>query len=173
VSSRYNRFLKGWLGLLDAKVGGFTPTSSEDNLRPTLDTYPFFFSQVRELVTGGTGTISGAAEGFNPVATLLVPDNEVWFVHNATVTGTILAGDSGFVVPAVQIRSRSLGILKDIVLGQCQPMPTPVGSHQACGFQTAPYYAQPGDQFGIFALHLNFAVAVEFVLSMLIARAQV
>lgn len=173
MAARFNRFLKGWLGLLDAKVGGFTPTSTEDNVRATLSAYPFIYSQMRELVTGGTGGISSAAEGFNPVATLVVPDNEIWLVEHATVTGPITAADEAVVAPAVQIRSRSLGIKKDILLGPASVAPTVTFAYQAAALQNRPFWAQPGDEFGVFAVLLDYAGTIEFTLSMLIARAQV
>lgn len=171
--ARFNRFLKGWLGLLDAKVGGFTPADTEDRVRPTLGTYPFLYAQVRELVTGGTGTIASTAEGFNPVATLVVPDNEIWFVEHATVTGTILAGDEAIVAPSVQIRSRSLGIKKDILLGTPNAPGSVTFAHQPAAILTKTFIALPGDEFGVWAVLLDYAVAVEFTLSMLIARSQV
>lgn len=171
--ARFNRFLKGWLGLLDAKVGGFTPSDTQDFIQGTLDTYRFLYAQQRELVTGGTGGIAGSAEGFNPVATLLVPQDEIWFVQHATVEGTVPAADEAVVAPSVQIRSRSLGILKDILLGPPSFAPTVTFAYRATALQSAPFIALPGDQFGVWAVMLDFAGTIDFTMSMLIVRTPV
>lgn len=171
--SRFNRYLRGWLGLLDGKVGGFTPAETLDQVRPTLDTYPFIHAQMRELVTGGTGGLAGGAEGFNPVATLLVPNDEIWFVEQATCVteAGVAVAEHLCCAPSVQVRSRSLGIPKDIILGQfVAPEWGSTFAYRAFGISNRPYIALPGDQFGVYVSLIDTAATIEVILNLLISR---
>jgi hypothetical protein len=171
MPARFNRYLRGWLGLLDAKVGGFTPTETSDLLQPQLDTFPFLYAQTRELVSGNTGAISAAAEGFNPCPTLEVPSGEIWFVEYGCALiplGVIAASHAAF-APAVQIRSTALGLPRELVLGDFTPEFTSSFAyfpHSKMGR----YVGLPGDLFGIWCSLLDGAGTFDIQLNLLMAR---
>lgn len=148
--ARFNRFLRGWLGLLDAKVGGFTPSDTAEFVQPGLDAFPFVYAQMREVVWG-TASIVAAGEGFNSVGPLLlVPQDQIWLIQYASVhcTAVVDSADRLVIAPAVETTTH-FGLPRHVVLGTPR-MEVQVGlAHMPASTLDRPYIALPGDQLGI------------------------
>lgn len=147
---RFNTYLRGLLGLLDAKVGGLAPQEFEDTVRGTLDLLPFFQAQRAVVLLGGTG--AAGAEGFWPDVTgnLVVPADEIWLVEHFCVQTSAklaLAGDVVQFQPAYQQRSTALGLLTTIILGQ--PMASATNDVWPTNIATGPFLLRPGDTAGL------------------------
>lgn len=175
--ARFNRYLRGLLGFLDGKVGGLTPAEFADFLQPTLDSYPFLHAQQRELVRGGSAGIGTGGEGFDPIAALLVPQDEVWLVDWACayMPGGVFVGaaDQLTMQPAVTMRSAGAATSGMIVLGN---MPWQDPALAWCPHSTSirPYIALPNDQFGIWVDIIQLAAGtVQPNLDLLIVRCKV
>jgi hypothetical protein len=119
-TSRFNTYLRGLLGLLDAKVQGKAPEQFDDTMRVTLGAEPFVYAQTRSTLTDATDaniTIPGRYI-FNGT---LVPADEVWLVKQA---GWVLNDQMG----ATENFQASLGLLvRQGVLGIFADMPLPCG----------------------------------------------
>lgn len=77
----------GYLSLLDAKVGGRTPTLIRDDVAPQLAMYPFLLAGIG-LTTSSTSNAGVSAVG--QAAALTVPANEAWVVAGACADLTAL-----------------------------------------------------------------------------------
>lgn len=80
MSSRFNTYLRGFLGLLDAKVEGKAPAQFEDVVRSTLDAYPFLYAQQRRIQSDVTGAVAGS-NFYAGGPLVVVPQDEIWLVE--------------------------------------------------------------------------------------------
>lgn len=87
-----NRVPKGFLGLLDAKTLGETPSETTGMLQPTVDLRKFyeFDLPLRDATATETGSFIGE------FARVTVPDGEAWLVHVITAKATALASTSPY-----------------------------------------------------------------------------
>jgi hypothetical protein len=152
VSSRFNTYLRGLLGMLDAKVEGKAPSSFEDTVRVTLDALPFFYAQKRVIVIDDTDSVVSAS-GWWPCTSLQVPPEEVWYIEHAAVSfGTAIPLPAGAVInasPAYQLRTGALGLLTEIAL---PTVPFAYGTNTVPQFASMrPFVLAPGDRLGVWA----------------------
>lgn len=159
MASRFNLYLRGWLGLLDAKVGGVAPQGYEDNIRGTLDAYPFAYAQQR-LFKDGSVVVGPADEGFWPVHE--VPAGEIWLCEWFSLQANMLAADTLEICPAVFVRGTS-GIPQTVTLADT----TPTGGANGqitCSVAIRPYIALPGDELGVHVRQISTAgtISVQF-----------
>lgn len=159
MSSRFNRFLRGWLGFLDSKVGGFTPALAEDAVRPVLDVRPFAYAQARQFELGNTAVLAAGTTGFvSMTVPKIVPEGELWFVDNCSCTSNTLAsGDRCIMSPAANIIASVGGIRQTLVLGFPWLVATAAEDHFAAGVMQAPFVMLPGDELGIFVSQIAVA----------------
>lgn len=143
----FNRHLRGWLGLLDAKTNGLAPSEFSNLLYPQLDAYPFIYSQQRIIRSGTTTAVTSF--GFFPAAALTVPADEVWRVEKVFgfVNTLLAAGEEVQWVPG----TRSFNLAGNLRVTPLQITSNLTGAtqgHTAEQVSTAPFVALPGDEFG-------------------------
>lgn len=78
-----NRIPRGLLAYLDSQTQGENPASMGAVVAPTLDMERFYRSAARYSF-GHAGNLS--FDSLTDHATLTVPENEIWFLHNASVS---------------------------------------------------------------------------------------
>jgi len=83
--SRSGQYPFGYLSLLDAKVGGITPTELIDRIQPVLELSPFFYAAI-SLTTMTSTPTTGSAVGTQ--STLTVPAGQAWEVIGAMASAT-------------------------------------------------------------------------------------
>lgn len=148
---RFNRHLRGWLGLLDGKVGGLTPSDYEAVIRPTLDTWPHLFAQTREVLWGEVTGIAAGSEGWNPCSNTLltVPQDEVWICEYISGYAELPVDTADRLVFGIAVETTTtLGLSRFLILSDPYM--------QQLGLEFSPsstvqrrYIAMPGDEFGI------------------------
>lgn len=162
----FNRHLRGFLGLLDAKVQGQAPEQFEDAVRVVLDAWPFAFIQARE-VAFGSAAVTDLAEGYHPDGggTLIVPSNEVWIVQDYCIQTALalLAGETLRANPAYQSRSTTLGLQQVMVLGNDGQNVAAGAALSSCA--NRPFIVGPGDNLGAWVNQVTTAanIVVTFV----------
>jgi hypothetical protein len=150
--ARFNTYLRGWLGLLDAKVEGRAPEQFLDDVRGTLDTYPFLYSQRREFVTGATGNVLATLTGwYTPNGTgLRCPSGEVWFVENYSVQVGVVtplaAAQELRIVLGTQARQGTLGLFREVLIPTTEMLGIEADSPAWANLR--PFVMLPGDEFG-------------------------
>ena len=164
MASRFNLYLRGWLGLLDAKVGGVAPQAYEDAVRGTLDAYPFAYAQQR-LFKDGSVVVGPADEGFWPVTGAQVPPGEIWLCEWFSLQANMLAADTLEFVPAVQVRGTS-GIPQTVTLADSTPTGGANGQIN-CSVAIRPYIALPGDNFGVHVRQISTAGTISVQLNLM------
>jgi hypothetical protein len=87
----------GLLSLLGLKAGGVNPSVLSDTVQPMLDLSALYGVGAAQFLTVGGNVVVGLF-----ASTLIVPDNEVWYVRNYTVysNGALGAGVSAQWAPA-------------------------------------------------------------------------
>lgn len=143
----FNSYLRGWLGLLDAKVGGRAPDSYNESVQPTLDSYPFLFAQRRETLVDTTAAF-GVVTGYQPFPNLVVPSDQIWLCeHIGCDMGTaLLAAETMMFCPA--FRSRAGGVLRVVHLANQSFLNT--AGFKPHSRNIAPFILAPGDDLGAY-----------------------
>lgn len=150
-SARFNTYLRGLLGLLDAKVEGKAPSVFLDELRLTLNALPFLYAQRRTVLVGATDNVTLGGWWPSSGNAIRVPPGEVWYVEHANVifghSVPLVAGDHIAASPAYQTRTDVLGLLTEIamensVYGEFGGVTSP--SFTA----SRPFLMLPGDVYG-------------------------
>lgn len=166
----FNRYLRGFLGMVDAKVGGVAPSTYEDAVRVGIDSWPFLYAQKRELVWGDCGTT--ASPGFQSgTAQVLVPQDEIWIVEWATAACPlgIPVGESLIISPAVQIRIAGF-LTRELLIGNQGVDFGATDDKIPMTTTERRYVGLPNDQFGIFVNRTIGGTTPGLLLSMLIVR---
>lgn len=111
MAQPFNRYLRGWLGLLDAKVRGLAPAEFSEVVSPVLDAFPFLLAQTRETVADITAA-PGAVGFFAGANGLLVPPaDEIWLVEQFTWTTSAALAAADILLMAPALRQVSNGAL--------------------------------------------------------------
>ena len=171
---RFNAYLRGWLGLLDAKIDGRSPTEFEDALRGVLDAFPFVHAARREVQQGGA-TITPAVPGFytDTTANLTPGPGEILLVDRMTVfSETPLAAATGLIIsPGFTARTTPLGLFTRLLhsgfanrftVGQCP-----------YAVSTVPFVLVPGDIAGVWAAEATLPANYDLILSTSFVRCQI
>lgn len=133
----------GFLGLLGLKNNGQLPPEMIDQLQPIIDQLPFMLLGIRETapITAGINVLASSTNYAFPE--LVVPTNEVWWVHGYSVQLSVPAGQS-WTGNAIHFTNNTLAI--------------DVGPRETAGgaaiqlMQTQSiggFLAAPGDRFGL------------------------
>lgn len=158
----FNTFLRGFLGVLDAKVSGISPQNFEESMRPVMDVYPFIYAQRRQIAAFTTAALVTTDEGFRGSTTTpddIVPSDEVWLVaQHAYNTPLLLAAEEFQATPAYKTRSNLGGFTEDFMLNTPPPIAL-AGTRATCN-ATDPYILLPGDQVGVWVQRIVTAVSI-------------
>lgn len=90
----------GLLGVLNLKQMGSNPSTLVQSYQPVIDTLRWLLNGNREGLTDTANLGAGAGGRLVQFTNITVPQNEWWYVHNASFTATVAAGDS-LIAPAV------------------------------------------------------------------------
>ena len=94
-----NRFPAGFLGLLDAKTVGQTPSSVADQVQPTIEMRGFYESNV-PLDNQALSEVGVTALGY--YAEIPVADGEIWLVYGVQAEFFGATGDYARVAPVIR-----------------------------------------------------------------------
>lgn len=150
MSKPYNTYLRGLLGLLDAKVGGRSPDSFEDSIRLTLDSLQFMLAQRRETLFIATAAFSTTGFKTDAAAAAVVPSTEMWMFDNYAVnSGTaLIAAEELLMYPAYRARSNA-GVNTTQILGQMDRVALALDLPISTNWR--PFILLPGDILGVYA----------------------
>lgn len=95
-----NRIPRGLLAFLDSQTQGENPASLGAVVAPTLDMERFYRSAAR-YAFGHVGNLT--FDSLTDHATLTVPENEVWFLHHASVSLQNNTGATATYAPAISL----------------------------------------------------------------------
>jgi len=175
---RFNTYLRGLLGLLNAKVEGRAPSEILDAISGNLDCYPFLFAQRREISTFSTAPIGSASEGsvqwnaavLNPV----VPPGEIWLCERYTIWLNVVlpAGEEVTFSPTYLARSQSSGLITIVQVG---PSSRALGlpTYMTMTSSEAPFVLLPGDEPAIFVERIVSPLTLALVGSLAFVRCQI
>lgn len=174
VASRpYNRYPVGLLGLLDAKIRGFTPNELADVTYATLDITQFLLQQNTEAANDLTAAIGAVGRFFGANLTLVVPNDEIWFVHAVmTRPSAVLGAGTTYRFFVCQDTALAAGVSP-----QCLFMRSDKGSgttgEQPTTWTGRPFLMAPGDRIGVFVEAGVFGVPATFQTHALFSRLRI
>jgi hypothetical protein len=93
---RIGRYPQGYLELLDAKSNGVTPADASDFVQPVLDLTEYYANRARAIASASTSTVSATGFWGGVTSAAIVPEGELWRVHNVTVFSTALAAVTAY-----------------------------------------------------------------------------
>lgn len=146
----FNRWPKGLLGLLDAKVGGQNPQLLSEVVNAELDVLPFYYASARETLQGNTLVAVGSGTAFFLTGTMTeVPSDEMWYVESLTALALagLAAAQSVIAVPVHRTSVLGGGVLvveRSSYRFQCSQL-----AAQPSATIGRPFWALPGDQIGV------------------------
>jgi len=164
----FNTNLRGFLGLLDAKVQGRAPENFLENVQPTLDAFDFLYAARRRVLQIDCGLSSTAGEGFWPGLGGLsqVPQDELWYVDRITtfINSPLLAAEELLYYPAVNYRT-TLAFTGHTVLAQPRDRVSVAGDVPR-NPSDRPYLGLPGDVFGVWIEHIVTAATINILIEL-------
>lgn len=142
----------GLLGFFQLKDQG-NPTVINDDVQPSLDLRDWYFiSEMEAAGAAATAAINPGVVGYQnfttPPAGITVPQNEIWYVTNFTISVALpLATDDAIVRPAMLWRpgTANVGILPHTPLHS-----RAAAANSAAGVSAANFWAPPGAQLGMY-----------------------
>lgn len=159
----FNKYPLGLLGLLDAKVRGRTPNILTDETQAGIDLVPFLLEQNAESLNDLTAVPGAVGRFFGTNATLTVPDQQLWWVHNFSCRPDgVLAAGTTQAVRCVHETSLAAGVLTVNLLVRSDEAVGTAGVQPFTG-TASPFLMGPGDRLGVFisTLVLGTARAVQ------------
>lgn len=162
-----NRVPTGLLALLGSKVAGRSPANMLEVVQPGIDFTPFYLAGAMEWQVA---TVNVAAVG-RALSTLVVPQNELWFVHLFTVTcgAGLGAGQAIQIAPAINVTvtgvDRNLQVGEYSTLGATGDQPSAANMY--------PFVALPGSVFAVAISRLTAGPVNGVGLHAQVARVQI
>lgn len=151
---QFNRYGKGLLGFLDAKVRGQQPTAIHEVLQGTVDMSRFLEAGGEERIN--VFPLVTVAPGFFAVAGMTCPQGELWLLLGfafSTTAGMSTAGDIFDCFPAINRVA-----LNTFVAEAIGPQTVQVFPDAPCAFSLrVPNLLHPGDQLGLFRTQIVHA----------------
>lgn len=156
MASPFNIYLRGLLGLLDAKVGGQAPAAFEDAIRVSLDANRFLIAQKQEVLSMATAAYNTLGTKLDAAGLGVVPDSEIWFVHRFVCKQTVVlaAGEFHCFQPTIFGRSTAgtnvtQGLANNPRISTATDRPMVVAQEA--------FVALPGDSLGVEATTVTTA----------------
>jgi hypothetical protein len=145
---------RGLLGLLNLKNLGRLPDSLNSEVTPVIDLSRWWLTSeaLFDVITHGVGLSTSGPLSLNFSSSILVPDNQVWWIERYTVELSLpaAAGESAqnvapiiFLSQAAPVRSQCLVETPITVTGGTG---TATGSMIGCGG----FFAPPGSSLGVY-----------------------
>lgn len=137
-----NRVPVGLLDLLDMKSRGQTPRELSSQVQAGIDIAPLYYSDLEEAVAA----VDAGVAAIGLTTSLAVPQDEIWFVRQMSVSTTTGAGEAISFAPwFFTTLNRPGGGFYSGALGV--PMVLAASSTGAA-FSNNPFWAQAGDRLG-------------------------
>jgi hypothetical protein len=173
ASLPFNRYPAGLLGLLDAKVRGQTPNELAQVTYPTVDITQFLLAQGAEAVNDLTAAIGAVGRFFGTALSLVVPNDELWYVHAcATRPSAALGAATSYQFKVIHDTALALGASP-----QCLFVRSDTASGTTAGQPFAgngkPFIMSPGDRLGVFVESGPFGVPATFQVHGLFTRLRI
>lgn len=158
----FNRYPLGLLGLLDAKVRGQTPNELADVTQPVLELERYLLEQQIEVVTDTTAVVAAVGRVFGAAATLTVPQDELWFVHQYAVRpqGAYAAGTT-YRFAGMYEANRAVGTVSVGSFVVTETIQGTTGERPTAGNLNQPFLAGPGDRLGAWFSTVTLGTSVE------------
>lgn len=136
------RFPRGLLDLLSLKGTGQAPTDLAAEIRGVIDLTQVYLQD--RLVTGLFSTAAVNAVGDISATNSNVPSGELWVAYHLAIAGTVPAGATYRVRPAIFRRTGT-------VIGTYGPNATTAAANEriGLGWDLGPTLLWPGDNFGL------------------------
>jgi len=172
----FNVQLRGFLGVLAAKVQGQAPNEFEEAVRATLSVEPFLFSQLEETWRAVTAVSGIGSVGFQPLVTpwdseipvpWLCPQDQIWRV--SYVSTSLIAGGASAQQCAVGIRFNRFTGSAIVSAISDAAFPQNTGQYMSV-YRKEPLIMLPGDEIGGLILQNNIASTVQQTMHMRVAR---
>lgn len=93
---RIGRYPQGYLELLAAKANGSTPSEIADQVMPVLDVSPYYGLGAFQVRSASTAVVNATGFFGDVASSLVVPNGELWRVHNVTILSTALAAATAY-----------------------------------------------------------------------------
>lgn len=176
MSRPFNATLRGWLGLLEAKVAGQAPSVFEEAVRPVLSAWPHLYAEGREVIQAAAGGLTSAGEGFQPetgaAGILTVPQDQIWMVEHHTCSMAVdLAATEALILAAAYDGLRS-GVGATSIF-QVGPKDSFAQNERPCAGNFRPYVALPGDRLGVFVHRVIATVTIDINIAATIVRCKI
>lgn len=169
----YNRYPEGLLGLLDAKVGGRTPAELGDTTIPTLELTPFLLQQAQESVNDLTAAIGAVGRFFGTNLSLVVPDNELWYVDAVMARpSAVLGAGTTYRFFVCHDTALASGVSPQCLFMRSDKGSGTTGEQPSC-MTGPPFIMGPGDRIGVFVEAGVFGVAATFQIHALFSRLKI
>jgi len=172
----FNTQLRGFLGVLAAKVQGQAPNEFEEAVRATLAVEPFLFSQLEETWRATTAVSGVGAVGFQPLVNpwdaevpvpWLCPQDQIWRV--SYVSTSLIAAGATLQQCAVGIRFNRFVASAVVSAISDAAYPQSVGQYMSV-YRKEPLIMLPGDEVGGLILQNNVASTIQQTMHMRVAR---
>lgn len=159
--SKYARALPS---LLDLKERGMGPREFSEQVVGTIELTQLYLLQSRESVA--SAATAALIVGVNAsTVPLVVPPNEIWYIHLMNVTVAPGAGAQADIAPAVRFDGASSPTL---IVGGYQ---NAAATQQARAFSQAPFVATPGSEFLVLVRSVTLAPVAD--ISLLLTKLKV
>jgi len=148
-----NRIPQGLLSLLDVKALGRNPSLLSDQVIGTLDLFPQYELQSREVVIGQTNPLATGVVGFyvdtsSPERTR-VPEGEVWYVSNVTYQSLAALNITANSLAATAALQRRALIGAELLINESQPFREFLNTWVFADSVNRPFWMLPGDILGL------------------------
>lgn len=168
---------KGLLGLLQLKSRGQMPDVLNGNVQPSVDMLHMWLQASAEVPLGvfavalAAGTVG--QQVFSPTP-LLIPENEIWYVHHYTVVALCPASTDAAYNFQPMIRYTRLGTILWVGLTEfgSTVQGAAAGARRAA-ITARDFWAPPGSELGFFSGGIDTAGSLTFTATARITRMQV
>lgn len=160
----------GLLGMLNLKNVGRNPNTLDSNIQGGIDLTEWLMLQGQEYYHfEDTVPIAGRNTIFQGVS-LIVPDNEWWYVWTHTASVTCLVGDSVVALQAVAQIPAALGNFAYVVQPETWNSAGAVGPYSISAGGTVRNFFPPGTSFGYGGGGIALAATRQLTVSLVITR---
>jgi hypothetical protein len=135
----------GLLGALDLKTTGANPSQFPEHLQAVVECTPYYLLRNRFLASA---TAAFAAINVT-IASLTVPQDEVWRVKALGITLSRVVGDAALVIDATLNLRRAIGAANVVVFQALFPAVPATDLIQARGQIVEDFWLGPGDRVAV------------------------
>lgn len=156
----FNRYPVGLLGLLDAKVQGKTPRLLQETTQAGVELTPFLLEQGIESLNDLTANIGAVGRFFGTNLNLVVPDQQLWYVHACSARpNAALAAGTTYTVQVIHETALANGPSTQCLYVRSEAQTGGVGTQPFAG-NGPPFLMSPGDRIGAYFAQVVVGTAI-------------